>query len=1360
MKKGMRKIALLLVAALVMALTEPAGVLVRAENASGVLAGDAESGYYINMPVSGTKELKVPEGVETFKVYDDGGAAGGYANGCDGYLLLTAPEGYVISLTGTVRTEGVTYDWLTVYDGNNTECSYLGKSKTYGSAEGEKLYLLSSSANQMLLYFRSDGSNAREGVDVTVHVRSAKIAYQVSENSASGGTLEFFDGENSVSEACGTTEVTVVATPADGYQLTGVQVTDIHGNIVFHTGGYWYTNNRAKFAMPTTDVIVQATFIDLSTGENEIAQTIPDYETKEIRIASSVEEFKIYNSGGSAGGYRNNARGYLLLTAPENYTISLSGMVTTEGEGTDYLMIYDGNSTQAPQLGAKSKYGRSAGETVEFLTSSGNQVLLYFYSDGSTELAGTNLTVTIGSLAKEYEIATLEGENGKVELFVDEKETVTAKGNQTVTVVGTPDEGYDLTGIVVTDKLGRKLVVTDGFWYTDNTGSFVMPAMDVTVDCIFTDTSTGENKIWQTIPDAGTKELKIARDVKSFKVYSSGGTTGGYGNYANGYLLLTAPENFIMKLSGTMLTEANAGDYLTIYDGNIALESAIVGNSKKYGNAYVTTVNTIVSSTNQLLLYFASDISNCNTGADLTVTLSDLSKKYDIETDAPINGTVVYMVEGEKVNSAAESKTVTATATPEEGYMLTAITVTDGNGNELEVTGGNWHTGNAGTFLMPEGKVIVSPEFVEIETMAEEMYQNILARGSAEIGIPREIRSFKLYDDGGNNGVYSNGSDSYVYFTAPEGYLIQVEGTVWIENGCDYLRIYDGHTMTDATQFGTFTGTEGVNIGTLTSTGTKMSMYFHSDYSSVYNGLDLTMQLVPITYGITYDLNGGEWKSDETNPETYTADDVITLKQPVMEGYAFAGWTGTGLSEATVDVTIPLGSYGDRAYVATWRKLLTHADMTVSVAEQTYTGMFVDPVTVKDGDTLLERNKDYKVVYRLAGNETEYPMAAGTYEVVISGLGEYAGNVEKEYINKYVLLKVVGLTAKDRAYDRTNEVRIEQVMLAGIIGTDMVYADLNAMKATIAAAECGEYEDVFFEEIPLTGEDSQNYLVIHPGNPYKLDKHVTIYKAENAIRMPVSVMKVDYLTKTVGAIKLPQDWSWKASDAGKVLEVSKAVTATALYGGADKDNYNNTVVTVTITRQPCTHTWDAGTIKEAPTAVAKGKKIYTCSVCKETKSEDIPALGLPKKGATAVDAKTGTQYKVTKSAVKGGTVEVAKAKDKKVTSVDIPDAVTIDGVTYKVTSIAANAFSGCTKLKTVVIGKNVKKIGAKAFYKCKKLKNITIKTTKLKAKTIGKQAFTGTPKKMNLKVPKKKMKLYKKILKAKGISKKAKYKNL
>lgn len=130
-----------------------------------------------------------------------------------------------------------------------------------------------------------------------------------------------------------------------------------------------------------------------------------------------------------------------------------------------------------------------------------------------------------------------------------------------------------------------------------------------------------------------------------------------------------------------------------------------------------------------------------------------------------------------------------------------------------------------------------------------------------------------------------------------------------------------------------------------------------------------------------------------------------------------------------------------------------------------------------------------------------------------------------------------------------------------------------------------------------------------------------------------------------------------------------------------------------------------------------------------------------------------------------------KSTNSKAASVAIPDTVTVDGITYKVTAIAEKAFKGnkkitrikignnvaeignfafhgCRRLRTVTFGKNVKMIGEKAFYKCtslqkisipgkvtkigkqsfygcNKLKNITIKTTKLNTRTMGKETFKG-----------------------------------
>ncbi len=163
-----------------------------------------------------------------------------------------------------------------------------------------------------------------------------------------------------------------------------------------------------------------------------------------------------------------------------------------------------------------------------------------------------------------------------------------------------------------------------------------------------------------------------------------------------------------------------------------------------------------------------------------------------------------------------------------------------------------------------------------------------------------------------------------------------------------------------------------------------------------------------------------------------------------------------------------------------------------------------------------------------------------------------------------------------------------------------------------------------------------------------------------------------------------------------------------------------------------------------------------------------PKPAVPKKNTKASIG--GITYKVTKSASKNGTVEVYKVTSKK-SKVTIPKTVKIKGYTFKVTSIGKNAFKNNKKAKTVVIGNNVKtignnafygakklttvtigsgvtSIGSKAFYNCKKLKTIKINSTKLKK--VGKNALKGIHKKAVIKVPKKKLKAYKKLFRKKG----------
>ena len=212
------------------------------------------------------------------------------------------------------------------------------------------------------------------------------------------------------------------------------------------------------------------------------------------------------------------------------------------------------------------------------------------------------------------------------------------------------------------------------------------------------------------------------------------------------------------------------------------------------------------------------------------------------------------------------------------------------------------------------------------------------------------------------------------------------------------------------------------------------------------------------------------------------------------------------------------------------------------------------------------------------------------------------------------------------------------------------------------------------------------------------------------------------------------------------------------------------------------HTWNNGVITKPATIAEEGVKTYTCTICGVTRTETIAKLPMPtvtpvptatptpaitsaptvtptpsvSVGTKITDKKTGNIYKVTSSRSSSQTVAFIGNKVK--TSVTIPTTIKIKGATYKVTEISTNAFKNNRKLKKVVIGQNIVRIGKNAFYGCKKLTSITIKSSRLTLKNIGKNAFKNTSPKATVKVPKKQKVLYNQILKKRGLNKKAKVK--
>ena len=179
------------------------------------------------------------------------------------------------------------------------------------------------------------------------------------------------------------------------------------------------------------------------------------------------------------------------------------------------------------------------------------------------------------------------------------------------------------------------------------------------------------------------------------------------------------------------------------------------------------------------------------------------------------------------------------------------------------------------------------------------------------------------------------------------------------------------------------------------------------------------------------------------------------------------------------------------------------------------------------------------------------------------------------------------------------------------------------------------------------------------------------------------------------------------------------------------------------------------------------KKLLVCTLAAALTFGSVSAASAAQSPVTSVEPEANTAVKAEKTNGIVATVDtkangtaslgtIAKTSKK---SVVVAAKVTVNGVSYKVTVIKANAFKNCAKAKNITLPDTIKTIGANAFKGAKALKTITLKGTK--AITVKKGAFKGVnSKKMTIKVSKKmsksQLKKLKKALKKAGFKGKVK----
>ncbi len=267
--------------------------------------------------------------------------------------------------------------------------------------------------------------------------------------------------------------------------------------------------------------------------------------------------------------------------------------------------------------------------------------------------------------------------------------------------------------------------------------------------------------------------------------------------------------------------------------------------------------------------------------------------------------------------------------------------------------------------------------------------------------------------------------------------------TVTVKDGNTALTENTDYTLTNAG--GTAAGTYNVIVAGKGNYSGSITKQF--TISTNTGALTVT----PATTSYTYD-------GTEKKPAVTVKSGTATLTENT--DYTVAYTNNINAGTATITVT-GKGNYVGATGTATFTitaKALTDAMVTLSATTFSYNGSLQKPtVTVKDGNTALTENTDYTLTN--AGGT-----AAGTYNVIVAGKGNYSGSITKQFtISTNTGALTVTPATTSYTYDGTEKkpaVTVKSGTATLTENTDytVVYTNnINAGTATITVTGKGNY---------------------------------------------------------------------------------------------------------------------------------------------------------------------------------------------------------------------------------------------------------------------------------------------------------------
>ena len=156
------------------------------------------------------------------------------------------------------------------------------------------------------------------------------------------------------------------------------------------------------------------------------------------------------------------------------------------------------------------------------------------------------------------------------------------------------------------------------------------------------------------------------------------------------------------------------------------------------------------------------------------------------------------------------------------------------------------------------------------------------------------------------------------------------------------------------------------------------------------------------------------------------------------------------------------------------------AKLVIACPDKIYDGKEITPIKEYGQNT-----SNIKYTYFIHGQETPLnyvPKDVGTYDVIgEQEEDENYSNTKSEKITFNIVAKeirVTGLTAEDKKYDGTNEVKIGGAKVTGIVEGEEVNVIIPE-KGQAEKLEPGTWK-VNIDEIKIEGKDAKNYKVVQP----------------------------------------------------------------------------------------------------------------------------------------------------------------------------------------------------------------------------------------------------------------------------------------